>query len=149
MIKILILSQGPLAQELLGAAQTIVGKELAIGAVSLGWGDSFEEARRKARGAIREHDADDGLLILTDIYGGTPYNVATSFRRPGQIEVVTGVNLPMVVRLGCHGASDMALPQLADWIQKKGQGSICRAGSSSNGADAPATPAADCADDRA
>ena len=149
MIKTLILTQGRLAQELLAAAEVIVGKELAIDALCLSWEDSFEEASRRTRKAIEQLDNDDGVLILTDIYGGTPHNVAASFRRPGQVEVVSGVNLPMIVRLGCHGADEVALDHLAGWIQRKGQGSICRAGSASNGSSAPSGPGTDRVDDRA
>jgi PTS system mannose-specific IIA component len=68
---------------------------------------------------------DDGLLILTDIYGGTPSNVALTLRQPGRVEVVSGVNLPMVVRLGCRAESEMSLEQMAEWIGSKARASIC------------------------
>ncbi len=68
---------------------------------------------------------DDGLLILTDIYGGTPHNIALTLRRPGRVEVVSGVNLPMVVRLGCGADSEMSLEEMAEWIGAKARASIC------------------------
>lgn len=67
----------------------------------------------------------EGLLILTDIYGGTPHNVALTLRQPGRVEVVSGVNLPMVVRLGCGADSNGSLEQTAEWIGSKARASIC------------------------
>ena len=88
-----------------------------MAALSLDWEDGFEAARDKLRAAVDSLTADDdGLLILTDIYGGTPHNVALSLRRPGRVEVVSGVNLPMVVRLGCGSESQMSLEERAEWI---------------------------------
>ena len=96
---------------------------------------SFEEASDKLQRVMARVDDSDDVLILTDIHGGTPYNVAASFHDPGRVEVVTGVNLPMVVRLGCPGMMEMDVGDLADWIQRKARTSICKAGS--NGAPEP------------
>ena len=149
MTRILILTQGPLAKELVCAAHTILGQELSIATATLDWSDDFEEASRKARQAIAEFDPDDDILILTDMYGGTPYNVAASLRQQGKIEIVTGVNLPMVVRLGCRAGTEMSLGRLAEWIETKGRRSICRAGTGRASLDPPASRDADSADDRA
>jgi PTS system mannose-specific IIA component len=131
----LILTHGGLARELLNAAKTIVGElPSEFRAVTLDWDDSFEVALEKTQRALEGFDSANGTLILTDMYGGTPYNVASSLRDPGKIEVVTGVNLPMVVRLGCPGASEMSLESLAVWIQIKARRSIRRAGEG-NGSD--------------
>jgi PTS system mannose-specific IIA component len=67
------------------------------------------------------------VLILTDMFGDTPSNAALTFVRPGKVEVVTGVNLPMVVRLGCLRNQAMSLEELARWLEVKGRRSICRA----------------------
>ena len=122
MVSTLILTHGRLASELLEAAETIVG-ELPedFAALTLEWDDSFEVALEALGSA-------NGILILTDMYGGTPYNVAASLRAEGRVEVVTGVNLPMVVRLGCPGATEKDVEVLAEWIQSKARGSICLAG---------------------
>ncbi|MEJ2084865.1 MAG: PTS sugar transporter subunit IIA [Acidobacteriota bacterium] len=146
MVKTLILTHGGLATELLKAARTIVG-ELGpdFEAVTLEWDDSFEVALEKAKQALKRMSSTNGTLILTDMYGGTPYNVASSLRDPGKIEVVTGVNLPMVVRLGCPGATERSLEGLATWIQKKAKGSIRRAGEG-NGSNP--LEGAKCEDDR-
>lgn len=128
MVTTLILTHGGLAEELLKAAETIVGELQDFKIVTLDWNDSFDEASRKTRAALEGLDKDGQVLILTDMYGGTPYNVAASLVDPGRVEVVTGVNLPMVVRLGCPDTSGKDVTELADWIQAKARTSICKAG---------------------
>ena len=105
----------------------IVGEMPRFEAVSLNWDDSVEEVTEKARRALETVDPADEVLILTDMYGGTPFNVAASFFQPGRVEVVTGVNLPMVVRLGCPRSNEMSVSELADWILEKSRASISRA----------------------
>jgi PTS system mannose-specific IIA component len=124
----LILTHGGLARELVEAAAMILGKKPSFHALSLSWTDTFEESETKTRQALSNLDTTGGILILTGMYGGTPYNVAASFYKPGEIEVVSGVNLPMVVRLGCPGVNEMEVSELAVWIQTKARGAICRAG---------------------
>ncbi len=128
MVTTVILTHGDLAHELLAAAETIVGSMQRFRVVTLDWNDSFEEASRKTREALQDLDDKEQILILTDMYGGTPYNVAASLIDPGRVEVVTGVNLPMVVRLGCPDAKERQVEELAVWIQSKARSSICRAG---------------------
>lgn len=128
MVTTVIVTHGGLAQELLAAAETIVGPLERFRIVTLDWTDSFEEALRKTRRVLDELDRDCQILMLTDMYGGTPYNVAASLVEPGRVEVVTGVNLPMVVRLGCPDTAHKGVTEMADWIQAKARSSICRAG---------------------
>ncbi|MGH9465305.1 MAG: PTS sugar transporter subunit IIA [Thermoanaerobaculia bacterium] len=123
----LILSHGGLASELLAAARTIVGELPGFAALSLDWEDSFEAARAKTAAALAALDSSRGVLILTDIYGGTPFNVAASLRDAGRVEVLAGVNLPMVVRLACGGLATASVAELAEWIVEKSRGGICRA----------------------
>ena len=127
MIGKLILTHGTLARELLSAARTISGELPNFEALSLEWGDSFETARAKVRAAIDRLDQGEGVLILVDMFGGTPSNVAMTFLEDGKVEIVTGVNLPMVVRLGCPGVEDGGLAALGKWLQAKGQRSVCLA----------------------
>lgn len=127
MVTTVILTHGGLANELMSAAETIVGGLRGFAVVTLDWSDSIEEANRKTRRVLDALDPDDEVLILTDMYGGTPYNVALGLAEPGRVEVVTGVNLPMVVRLGCPRNHDMGVRELAEWIQDKARKSICRA----------------------
>ena len=128
MVSTLILTHAGLARELVEAAAMILGREPEFDSLSLSWTEPFEDSAAKTREALSKLDGAGGILILTDMYGGTPYNVAASFHRPGEIEVVSGVNLPMVVRLGCPGVSEMEVRELAAWIQSKARGAICRAG---------------------
>lgn len=122
----LIVTQGRLADELLAAARKIVGEACPLEALSLDWEDDLKVTREKLSATVDSLTARGGsLLILTDIYGGTPHNVALSLRRPGRVEVVSGVNLPMVVRLGCGVESEMSLEERAAWISERARASIC------------------------
>lgn len=127
MVGILILTHGRMAEELLIAGRTIMGELKGFAALTLEWDDSLEIARAKVEEALRRLDDGEGVLILTDIFGGTPFNVAMKLIVPGRVEVVSGVNLPMVVRLACLSASSTEMPvkDMAVWIQEKGRASIC------------------------
>jgi PTS system mannose-specific IIA component len=125
MIGKLILTHGGLARELVAAAQVISGRLNGFEALSLDWNDSFDEARAKVRAAIDRLDDGQGVLILTDMYGGTPSNVAVTFLEVGKVEVLTGVNLPMVLRLACQAEEPQILNDMARWLQSKGQRSLC------------------------
>ncbi len=128
MVGVLILAHGGWAPELLAAARVISGDLETFEALPLEWTDGFDEARGKVSKVLARFDDRQGVLIFTDILGGTPFNVAMAFRQPGRIEIVSGVNLPMVVRLGCLLKDDMALGDLASWIRDKGRSSICSSG---------------------
>lgn len=129
MVSTLILTHGGLAAELLRAAQAIAGPLPSFSALCLDWNDTAEAARTKVAAAICELDTGDGVIILTDLYGGTPNNVACGFKDPGRVEVLTGVNLPMVLRLGCRsggGCAQMAVGELSRWLEGKGRESVRR-----------------------
>lgn len=125
MIGKLILTHGGLARELLSAAQVISGRLSGFEAISLDWNDGLEEAKAQISAAIQRLDEGQGVLILTDMYGGTPCNVATVFHQPGKVEILTGVNLPMVLRLACQSVEDGNLSDVAHWLQTKSQRSVC------------------------
>jgi PTS system mannose-specific IIA component len=127
MIGKLVLTHGGLARELLAAAQVIAGNTQGFEALSLDWNDDFEAARAKVAACLARLDQGDGVLILTDMFGGTPCNVALTFQRPGAVEILTGVNLPMVLRLACQGSDHRGLAEVARWLQGKGQRSVCLA----------------------
>ncbi len=127
MIGTLILTHGGVARELLESARVIVGPLTGFEALSLDWGDCFEDAQTKIRGAVERLDQGEGVLILTDMFGGTPCNLAVKFQRPGKVEVIGGVNLPMVLRLAGLRDGAMTLQEAARWLQVKGQRSICLA----------------------
>ena len=93
MIGGLIVTHGRLAIELLNAAEMIVGNEIHhIAAVSIGWHDDVAMARNMVEKALQRVISPDGVLILTDMFGGTPTNIASTFLEEGKVEVITGVN---------------------------------------------------------
>ena len=108
MIGVVVVTHGQLATELLNAAETIVGELPRFAAVSIGWHDDVEQAREEIARAIARLDAPDGVIVLTDMFGGTPSNLAITLIEEGRVEVVTGVNLPMLIKLaGLRQASDL------------------------------------------
>jgi mannose PTS system EIIA component len=94
-----IVTHGNLAGELLAAAEMIIGPISHIAAVSIGWHDDVDAARGEVERAIARVSQGAGVLLITDMFGGTPTNIASMFLEEGAIEVITGVNLPMVIRL--------------------------------------------------
>jgi len=101
-----IVTHGHLAGELLAAAEMIVGPISFIPAVSIGWHDDVDAGRDEVQRAITRVSQGAGVLLLTDMFGGTPTNIASMFLDDGNIEVVTGVNLPMVIKLASQTATD-------------------------------------------
>ncbi len=99
MIGALIVSHGQLARELVAAAEMVVGEIPHVAPVSIGWHDDVNEMRGAIQRAIETVDSGRGVLILTDMFGGTTSNMALSFLEPDRVEVLTGVNLPMVIRV--------------------------------------------------
>ena len=128
MLRVLILTQGRLADELLDAAARIAGAREHMTALSLDWDDDIESARDRIRETIERLDSEDGVLVLTDVFGGTPYNLATTHFRPGRVEILAGVNLPIVVRLACMESIDRPITEVAEWIERKGRASVCLGG---------------------
>ena len=99
MIGIVVVTHGQLATELVNAAETIVGELQRFAAVSIGWHEDTEDARAEIQQAVARVDNGSGVLILTDMFGGTPSNLAMTFLAEGRVEVITGVNLPMLIKL--------------------------------------------------
>ena len=98
MIGVVVVTHGQLATELLNAAETIVGELPRFAAVSIGWHEDTEDARSEIADAVARVKDDAGVLILTDMFGGTPSNLAMTFLSD-RVEVITGVNLPMLIKL--------------------------------------------------
>jgi PTS system mannose-specific IIA component len=99
MIGVVVVTHGHLATELLNAAETIVGDLPRFTAVSIGWHEDVQDARDEIGTAIGRVQGEHGTLLLTDMFGGTPANLGMTFLDTGKIEVVTGVNLPMLIKL--------------------------------------------------
>jgi PTS system mannose-specific IIA component len=123
--RVLILSHGRLAEELLLAAQVITERQLPITTLSLDWRLPLPELRDRV-GECIERSHGEPLLILTALPGDTPTNVASVYAAPGRVEIVTGVNLAMVVRLACTDWAALSLGEAADLLTEKGRASIGR-----------------------
>ncbi len=123
MVGALVVSHGHLAQELVASAEMIVGEISHIQAVSIGWHDDVNDARREIEKRLAEVDTGTGVLLLTDMFGGTPSNIAYSFHEPGKVDVVTGVNLPMIIRIAGQKEGEQ-LDALARAVRDQGRSSI-------------------------
>ncbi len=99
MIGVVVVTHGQLAAELVNATETIVGDLPGFAAVSIGWHEDTEDARDDIAQAIGRVDQGQGVLILTDMFGGTPCNLAMTFLAAEKVEVITGVNVPMLIKL--------------------------------------------------
>ncbi len=99
MIGVVVVTHGQLATELVNAAETIVGDLPHIEAVSIGWHEDVQDARERSPRPSSRHRPRGGVLIATDMFGGTPANLGITFLETGRVEVVTGVNLPMLIKL--------------------------------------------------
>ncbi len=122
-----LVTHGQLATELLAAAEMIVGPAAHIAAVSIGWHDDVDAARDEIERAIARVSVGRGVLILTDMFGGTPTNIAAMFLKEGEVEVVTGVNLPMIVKLASE-TGDETLAAVARRVREQGREGIYLAG---------------------
>src|SRR5215204_3861130 len=122
-----IVTHGHLAGELLAAAEIIIGPISFITAVSIGWHDDVDVARDEVQRAITRVSQGAGVLLLTDMFGGTPTNIASMFLEDGAVEVLTGVNLPMVIKLATATAED-SLTEIAPKIRDQGRQGIYLAG---------------------
>jgi PTS system mannose-specific IIA component len=123
LIGALIVTHGNLAQELLNAAHQIEADVRGMEAVPLGWNDTVDEAREKIREAL-ERNGDRGCVIFTDMFGGTPSNISLSFLEAGRVEIVTGVNLPMIVKFAMMKQEAKDVATLAHVISEKGAKAI-------------------------
>ena len=123
----IIVSHGQVANELLSAAETIIGPVKHITAVSIGWGDDVEAAKNEIRRAVERVSEGGGVLLMTDMFGGTPTNIASMFLQQGRVEVVTGVNLPMVIKLASQAEGE-SLAEVARRVRDQGREGIYLAG---------------------
>lgn len=99
MIGVVVVSHGKLASELVKAAEHVAGKQLQMSAIGINANDNMDKRRAEILAACQENDKGDGVIILTDMFGGTPSNLATSIMMRGNYEVVAGANLPMLIKL--------------------------------------------------
>ncbi len=120
MIGLVLVTHGRLAEEFRHALEHVVGKQEQIEAVCIGADDRMEARRVDIADAIARADTGDGVIILTDMFGGTPSNLAISLLELGRIEVVAGLNLPMLVKLA-RIRKDTGLEKAATAAQDAGR----------------------------
>lgn len=123
MVGVLVVTHGCLATELVKAARRIVGDVEEIQAVVIDWDDDVTVAGGVIREAIKKLDRGKGVLVLTDMFGGTPTNISLSFLHEGKVEIITGVNLPMLIKF-CNLKERGDLHVVAESIKEQGQKGI-------------------------
>ncbi|MFM1982322.1 MAG: hypothetical protein RJB22_1041 [Pseudomonadota bacterium] len=99
MIGLVLVTHGRLAVEFVTAMEHVVGPQTAIEAICIGPDDDMEARRADIAAAIAKVDSGHGVIVLTDLFGGTPSNLAISLMEVGRVEVIAGINLPMLIRL--------------------------------------------------
>lgn len=119
-IGIVIVSHGKLGGTLLDTCTMITGESAGIMSISVQAGDDVEETRDRIAGAIDKVRGSKGVILLVDMFGGTPSNISLSFLTTEAVEVVTGVNLPMLVKLRSLG-NDMTLHEAASALRDYGR----------------------------
>jgi PTS system mannose-specific IIA component len=120
MIGLIIVTHGNLAKEFVAALEHVVGPQQQTMTISIGPSDDMEERRNAILAAVKKVDTGDGVIILTDMFGGTPSNLAISVMDNGVVEVIAGVNLPMLVKLA-RIREEVALPEALKLAQEAGR----------------------------
>jgi PTS system mannose-specific IIA component len=123
MIGGLIVSHGKLAEELLNALTIIIGEAVNIEAISIGWYDDVEESKKKISQSLKNIDQKNGVVIFTDMFGGTASNLSFSFLKDDQVEIITGVNLPMLIKFVSLQRSNN-LKEVAKKVYEQGKKNI-------------------------
>lgn len=126
MVGLIVVAHAGLARELLAAAEMIVGEIEKSEAVAIASGDSVDRIRESVQNAITRV-SEGGVIIMTDMFGGTPSNMSISFLKEGEVEVLTGVNLPMVIKFATE-RDRLGVADLASSLKKCGLESISVAG---------------------
>jgi len=137
MFGVLVISHGQLASELVEAARTIVGVMEQVIPVSIGWNQDIDKARETIQGAIDKVSEGQGVVVLTDMFGGTPTNISLTFLEEGRVEVITGVNLPIMIKLATMQKEGADIAEAARVVKQRGQQSIFIASEILNGKEAP------------
>ena len=120
MIGLIIVTHGNLAREFVAALEHVVGPQQQIAAISIAPNDDMEERRDAIIAAVKKAESGDGVIILTDMFGGTPSNLAISVMDSGSVEVIAGVNLPMLVKLA-RVREEVALADALKQAQEAGR----------------------------
>jgi len=120
MIGMVLVTHGRLAQEFVAATEHVVGPQDQVRAISIGPDDDMEQRRQDILNAVGDVDTGSGVILLTDMFGGTPSNLAISVMEKANVEVIAGINLPMLIKLASlRGENDMA--KAVDAAQESGR----------------------------
>jgi PTS system mannose-specific IIA component len=137
MIGVVLATHGELGEALVRSMEMIVGPQARVAALSLQVADNLEEAATRLEHTLEAMDEGDGALILTDMLGGTPSNMCLALiGGPHQVEVISGVNLPMLLK-AVQARQERDLKGIAALVRKHGRGSILVAGEVLEGAERP------------
>ena len=120
MIGLVLVTHGRLAAELIGALEHVVGPQEDVNAVCIGPDDDMERRRTDILESIEKADSGSGVILLTDMFGGTPSNLAISVMEKANVEVIAGVNLPMLIKLASVRATE-SLQNAAEQAQDAGR----------------------------
>ena len=123
MIGVVVVTHGQLATELVNAAETIVGDLPNFFAVSIGWHEDVQDARNEIAAAIDKVRQPSGVLLATDMFGGTPSNLGITFLEQDKVEIVTGVNLPMLIKAASI-KDEASLTEIARSLREHGRNAI-------------------------
>ena len=123
MIGVVVVTHGQLATELVNAAETIVGDLPNFSAVSIGWHEDVQDARDEIASAIERVTQPGGVLLAIDMFGGTPSNLGITFLEQDKIEIVTGVNLPMLIKAASIKDGE-SLTEVARMLREHGRNAI-------------------------
>ncbi len=124
MIGLLIVTHGDMADELVNVCFKIIGVRDKIDSCSIQWDDDPNESTRRIEKKLKQLDCGKGVLVLTDMFGGTPTNIMISLSKKYNIEILTGVNLPMLIKASTIMQSEEELSSFADKIKSQGQKNI-------------------------
>ncbi|MBF18404.1 MAG: PTS fructose transporter subunit IIA [Hirschia sp.] len=120
MIGVVVVTHGGLANEFVAATEHVVGPQAAFTAICIGADDDMEERRQEIIDAARANDVGRGVIIFTDMFGGTPSNLAISCMSKSRIEVIAGANLPMLIK-AAEIRDRLALDDASNAIQEAGR----------------------------
>jgi PTS system mannose-specific IIA component len=130
-VGVVVVTHGQLATELLNSAEMIVGDLPHFAAVSIGWHDDVDQAREeigraieRVRSQVESADPPAGVIVLTDMFGGTPSNLGVTFLETNRVEVITGVNLAMLIKLARPSSRDVDLLTLSREMREDGRNAI-------------------------
>ncbi|HEY4344322.1 MAG TPA: PTS sugar transporter subunit IIA [Parvibaculum sp.] len=120
MIGLVLVTHGALASQFVAAMEHVVGAQAQVAAICIGPDDDMEQRRKDILAAVASVDLGDGVILLTDMFGGTPSNLAISVMDKAKVEVIAGVNLPMLIKLASV-RDNVGLSKAVDLAQESGR----------------------------